>query len=85
MLLLKQPENKETLEAFAAAEKAKSEWLQKCERKPIGLKYDGESFTCETLEKFKDTLLMLRAEGYIFPDYVLDDIDYEMNERNNLE
>lgn len=47
-------------------------------RSPIGLPHDGETFKDDSPESFKQTLLMLRREGYHFPDYVLDIVDDEI-------
>lgn len=53
-------------------------------RVPIGLEHDGQSFNSETLEELKALLLDLRAMGYRFPDYVLEDIDAEMAEAKGM-
>jgi hypothetical protein len=55
-------------------------WLKKAKLKPIGLKYDGKSFHADTLEEFRDTMIMLRNEGYNFPDYVFEDIKVELDQ-----
>lgn len=47
-------------------------------RAAIGLKFDGETFKDDSLEGFRDTLLLLRREGYRFPDYVLEIVDEEI-------
>lgn len=44
----------------------------------IGLPFDGQSFDEPDLESFKERLLELRAAGYRFPDYVLEEIDEEL-------
>lgn len=49
-------------------------FLMKCERAPIGLAFDGETFTDRTLQDFHSRLVMLRANGYRFPDGVLQTI-----------
>ncbi len=46
----------------------------------IGLPHDGETFNDSTLETFRDRLIMLRAAGYIVPDYVFDLITDELAE-----
>lgn len=53
-------------------------------RRDIGLKYDGETFKDDSPEAFKETLLMLRAEGYKFPDYVLEAVDEEIAGRATI-
>ena len=72
------------------SEENKQKWIEQnrirdaffdiCERKPIGLSFDGQSFTLETLDDFKDKLLELRKEGYNFPDYVFEDIENEKSQ-----
>jgi hypothetical protein len=47
-------------------------------RRPLGLKFDGETFKDDSAEDFKRTLLMLRGAGYKFPDAVLDAVDEEI-------
>ncbi len=58
--------------------KAQSEWLCGAERAPIGLPYDGQSFSDPTLEDFRTRLTMLRKAGYRFPDSVLADVSEEI-------
>jgi hypothetical protein len=50
-------------------------------RAPIGLPHDGASIWVDTLGQFRATLLMLRAEGYRFPDHVLAEVEREIKER----
>lgn len=40
---------------------------------PIGLPHDGKSFSEPTFEAYKARMLELRALGYKFPDYALED------------
>ena len=63
---------------FANQYSAQSRHLETCGTKPIGLKYDGKSFSCDTVVELIDTMLMLREEGYRFPDYVIEDMKEEM-------
>ena len=51
--------------------------------KPSGLPYDGQDFLEHSLEDFKARMLELRRVGYIFPDYVLEQIDEDIEERDN--
>jgi hypothetical protein len=60
--------------ALARAEAAKMD--------PIGGPFDGQTFNDPTLEAFKARLLELRAAGYRFPDYVLEDVDAEIAEQD---
>lgn len=50
------------------------EFLNTTERKPIGLKYDGQTFY-DNKETIMATLKMLREEGYRFPEITQEDID----------
>lgn len=52
-------------------------------RRDITLPHAGASFEDETLEEFKGTLLMLRSTGYRFPDYVLQAVDEEIQDRDD--
>lgn len=65
---------------LVAAMKARDAWFETCERRAIGLPYDGQSFNDPTLEDFKERLIHLRAAGYRFPDDVLADVDEEIAE-----
>lgn len=56
------------------------EFLDKAERVDIDLPYAGEHFIDDDLPSFKSRLMMLRSVGYRFPDYVLEQVDEEMNE-----
>lgn len=69
---------------YVAQSKAQSEFLETATRKKIGLSCDGESYTLTTLEEFRDKLIELRKEGYIFPDYVFEDIRFEIEHRDDL-
>lgn len=69
---------KEEWNAFAARHQAQLDWLGTCERVSIGGPHDGESFCDATAEEWLATLTMLRAAGYHFPDYVLDDARAEI-------
>jgi len=44
---------------------------------PIGLPYDGESFNAKTPERAVEILKELKELGYIFPDYVIEEIEAE--------
>lgn len=65
-------------DAWVASHKRAMDWLETAQRRPIGLPHDGATFRDATLEEFKARLLMLRAAGYCFPDYVLAEIDEEI-------
>lgn len=65
------------VEAFMIAHAAQMAFLDTCEREPIGLPHDGESFDCGTPEEAADTLEMLRGLGYIVPQYAIDTLREE--------
>jgi hypothetical protein len=67
-------------EDYMAAYRVQSAFLDTAERRPIGGPHDGETFNDHTLEAFKERLLSLRAAGYCFPDYVLEEVDEEMKD-----
>lgn len=49
-------------------------FLGSCERKPIGLKYDGQSFV-DDKETLLTRLKILKDEGYNFPDITEEDLE----------
>ena len=62
--------------------KKQMDFLDKCKHGKIGLPFDGDNINCETLQEFKEKMIELREAGYSFPDYVLEDIDYEIEIEN---
>lgn len=64
-------QTEESIAEYVRQSQANSKWLGECERVPIGLPYDGASFTLDTLDEFYDKLIELREIGYRFPDIVL--------------
>lgn len=64
----------ENSEKYFEQQKAQSDSLDTAERKPIGLKYDGQTFY-DDRETFLLRLNMLREEGYRFPEITQEDID----------
>lgn len=66
---------------YVARKEAWDKWSMENDKfVPIGLAYDGMSYTEDCLEDFKTRLLMLREAGYRFPDYVLTAIEEEIDE-----
>jgi len=51
--------------------------------KLIKLACAGESYTCN-LEEFREKMIELRNLGYKFPNYVLGEINYELQEKSNV-
>lgn len=62
--------------------KAQMAYLNTAVREPIGLSYDGQSFTDGTLEEFRERVAMLIEDGYHIPDGILEDIDVEIRIAN---
>ena len=75
------------IEKYAADLKKQMDFLTNCERKPIGLAYDGETFNDPDLKSFHARLVMLRDAGYEFPDYVIQNVVEEIadEERKQIE
>lgn len=69
------------MDEFLRSMVVQHKFLETAERRNIGLEDDGKSFICENLESFKEKLLELRAKGYTFPDYVLEDVEQEIREQ----
>jgi len=65
-------------EEWAASHAKAMAYLNSAEHRDIELPYAGKTFKDPTLEAFKERLLMLRAIGYHFPDYVLAEVDEEI-------
>lgn len=64
----------ENVEKFFEQQKAQFDFLETAERKPIGLKYDGQTFY-DDKETFLLTLKKLREEGYKFPEITEEDLE----------
>lgn len=58
-----------------------TEWLERADRKPIGLAHDGETFRDETAEDAANTLQMLKDAGYNVPQYAIDALREEARKR----
>jgi hypothetical protein len=74
------PQPGEDVQAWLASHKAQHEWLMACERAPIGLPHDGETFNDPTPATCRDRLIALRALGYVVPQYAIDELDEEARE-----
>ena len=70
------PENNtpENIEKFFEQYKAQMDFLSDAERRPIGLKYDGQTFY-DSKESFLARLEILREEGYRFPEITEEDLE----------
>ncbi len=67
-------------EVFVKAYKKQLNWLEKAEREPIGLPYDGQRFNDRTYKSFLERLLHLRETGYNFPDYVIERVKEQIKD-----
>lgn len=68
------------LDEWVARHKAVHAWLERAERRPIGLPYDGESFYEGNATDAADRLEMLRDTGYLVPQYAIDGLREEATE-----
>lgn len=71
------PKDMVRCEEYVAQHKAQLDWLDNAKREKITLKYAGESFYLPqeaTVAKLKE----LKELGYVFPDYVIKDIEDEV-------
>lgn len=68
-------------DAWFARHEAVMAWMEKAERKPIGLPYDGESFDDTTASDAADRLQMLKTTGYNVPQYAIDLLREEAGEQ----
>lgn len=62
---------------MAEQQKAQHEFLSACERRPIGLSRDGETFSSPTPGACADLLEDLMAEGYNVPQYAIEELRAE--------
>lgn len=65
------------IEEWMAIHQKQNEWIRNAKRVPIGLPHDGESFYNQDRDSMVETLKMLKAEGYLMPDYLIDAIASE--------
>lgn len=70
--------------AYMKAHRAQMDFLETCQRKPIGLPYDGKSFDDPDLQSFLERLLILREVGYRFPDSVIETVRKEIEKEAKL-
>jgi hypothetical protein len=64
----------ENTDKFFEQYKAQMAFISTAERKPIGLKYDGQTFY-DDKESLLSRLSMLREEGYKFPEITEEDLE----------
>jgi hypothetical protein len=56
-----------------------SKYMETCKHTKIDHEFSGASFTYDTLEELRDGFIKLREQGFNYPDYVLEDINEEIN------
>lgn len=74
--LITPPITEDMISEFVRVQNEQFEFLETAERKPIGLAFDGLSFT-DDKEGFLVRLDMLRKEGYNFPEITEEDLEDE--------
>lgn len=77
------PLDEANIEAWLARNEKLEAWLDRAERRPIGLPYDGESFNVPTASEAADRLEMLKEAGYNVPQYAIDALREEVRESLN--
>lgn len=70
----------ESVESWMARHKRVMAWVENAERRPIGLAYDGESFSDPDAESAADRLQMLKDAGYNVPQHAIDALRAEAAE-----
>ena len=82
------PEGEAELDAIliplVEQQNARLEWLDKAVREPIGLPYDGQIFTDNSLEALHKRLIHLRESGYRIPNEAFEDILAEIKQHRRL-
>ncbi len=76
------PLTRENVEEYVDARARQSEFLENCERAPIGLPHDGESFEDPDAASCADRLEELRAIGYNVPQFAIDALRDEAEEED---
>lgn len=74
------PCDKEHADAWVARHRQVMEWVEKADRKQIGLPFDGESFNDPTAGATADRLQSLKDIGYNVPQYAIDRLREEAKE-----
>jgi hypothetical protein len=77
--LLNSDRTTDDMQEFRRQSQENSKWLESCEHAPLGLPFDGQTFTLETMQEFYDKMIELRKVGYRFPDWVLKNIELELS------
>lgn len=64
--------SQDTIDAWLERHRLVMEWVERAERRPIGLPYDGDFFVEPTAAGAANTLQMLKDAGYNVPQYAID-------------
>lgn len=75
----------ENVEEYLKRHKVQQEWMETPEGNEfinIEKEHVGESFCLGDLESFKEKLLYLRNLGWVFPDYVIENVNEEIQEES---
>lgn len=83
--ILIHPLTDDAIQEYLAAEATQSAFLETCERAPIGLPHDGESFNDGSPSECAMRLERLRDMGYNVPQYAIDALREEQQELDNME
>lgn len=67
-------------EEFTAILQAQQEWVKTSSVVPIGKAYDGRSFYNYDRDEMVEVLKMLKAAGYVMPDWLIEEIANEPDE-----
>jgi hypothetical protein len=80
------PLTEENVDAWIERDRIVSEWIEKAERRPIGLPHDGDTFRDETADDAANTLQRLLELGYKVPQRAIDALRAEAaDEAHNAE
>lgn len=71
-------------EEWLAAERRQMLFLEHCDRAPIGLPFDGQTFNDPDLAAFRERIISLLEIGYHGTPYLLRIIDEEINDERPL-
>lgn len=62
---------------FVASYERQMAFLKTAKRAPIGLPFDGKTFSFDTAQEMADCMVDLRKLGYRMPDYAIEDLREE--------
>lgn len=68
------PFTPENIELWFARHHQVTAMVDTAKREPIGLSRDGQTFRCLAPDDALELIESLRAEGYVVPDYAMDEV-----------